>query len=57
MWNKADRKGKERIEWFRRKKNKGERSGVENIHKRNIRTIKFIRYTRKMAKSHQSQAF
>jgi hypothetical protein len=57
MWNKADREKKKRIEWFRRKKNKWERRGAENIHKRNIRTIKFIRYTRKTAKSHQSQAF
>jgi hypothetical protein len=57
MWNKADREKKKRIEWFRRKKNKGERRGEENIYKRNIGTIKFIWCTRKMAKSHQLQAF
>jgi hypothetical protein len=57
MWNKADKKGEGRIEWFERKKNKGERRGIEKSHKRNIRTIKFISYTRKMTKLHQSQAF
>jgi hypothetical protein len=30
---------------------------MEKSHKRNIRTIKFISYTRKMTKSHQSQTF
>jgi hypothetical protein len=42
-------KGRKEKKWFKRKKNKGERRGVENIYKRNIRIIKFIRYTRKTA--------
>jgi S-adenosylmethionine:diacylglycerol 3-amino-3-carboxypropyl transferase len=29
MWNKADRRGKKRIEWFGRKMNKGGRGGEE----------------------------
>jgi hypothetical protein len=30
---------------------------MEKSHKRDIRTIKFISYTRKMTKSHQLQVF
>jgi hypothetical protein len=52
-----DRKGEERIEQFGRKKNKEERRGAEKRHKRDIRTIKFTSYRRKMTKSHQLQAF
>jgi hypothetical protein len=52
-----DRKGEERIEWFGRKNNIEERRGAKKNHKRNIRTINFISYTRKMTKSHQSQTF
>jgi hypothetical protein len=47
-----DRKGERRIESFGRKKNKEERKEMDKRHKRDIRTIKFTSYTRKMTKSH-----
>jgi hypothetical protein len=37
--------------------NQKEQRGEERNGKKDIRTIKFISYTRKMTKSHQSQVF
>jgi hypothetical protein len=50
-------KGRKGQNDFEGKKSKEERRGTEKRHKRNIRTIKFASYTRKMTRSHQSQAF